>query len=84
VSYSYTVSISLIYEVQHYHILQVEVSDLASVFPLFIFDGAFDEAFGKVVKILFTKYSQYHRLEFTGQHYTTVAENILGHFLDLP
>jgi len=84
VAYLYRASISLIYEVQHSHILQVEVSDLASVFPLFIFDEDFDEAFEEIVKILFTKYSQYHRLEFTGQHYTTVAQYFMWNFLEPP
>ena len=78
----YTASILLIYEVQHSHILQVEVSDLASVFPLFIFDEDVNEALEEVVTILFTKYSQYHRLEFTRQHYTTVAEYFMTPFLD--
>jgi len=80
----YTASISLIYEVQHSHILQVEVSDLASVFPLFMFDEDLNEAFKETVTILFTKYSQYHRLEFTGQHYTTVAQYFMGYFLEPP
>jgi len=68
--------------VQHSHILQVEVSDLASVFPLFIFDEALNEAFEETVTILFTKYSQDQQLEFTGQHYTTVAEYFMWIFLE--
>ena len=66
---------------QHSHILQVEVSDLASVFPLFIFDEDVNEALEDTVTRLFTKYSQYHRLEFTGQHYATVAEYFMTIFL---
>ena len=65
--------VSLIYEVQHSHILQVEASDPALVFPLMAYMES-DEPFDRVIKILFTKHPQYQRLEFTGQHYTTVAE----------
>jgi len=74
-----TVSISngelilLIYEVQHSHIRQVEASNPTSVFAL-VFDTEYNESYGRVFKTLFTKHPQYHRLDFTGQHYTTVAE----------
>jgi len=65
--------ISLIYEVQHSHILQVEASDSASVFPLVV-DTAYHRVFHQVLKRVFTKYPQYQQLKFTGQHYTAVAE----------
>jgi len=65
--------ISLIYEVQHSHIRRVEASKPTSVFAL-VFDTEYNESYGRVFKTLFTKHPQYHRLDFTGQHYTTVAE----------
>jgi len=74
--------VSLIYEVQHSHILQVEASDPALLFPLMghiYFFGPFDWVF----RTLFTKHPQYQRLEFTGQHYTTVAEYFMW-YLDTP
>jgi len=70
--------LSLIYEVQHFHILQVEASEPASVFPLQAYDKYFN-TFHWVVMILFTKHPQYQRLEFTEEHYTKVAEYIIGH-----
>ena len=68
--------ISLIYEVQHSQVLQFEASDPASVFPLV---GYTEEggSFYTVVEILFVKHPQYQRLEFTGQHYTKVAEHFM-------
>jgi len=69
--------ISLIYEVQHSHILQVEASDLALVAPLLV-DIAHDGPFNWVFETLFTKHPQYQRLEFTVQHYTTAAEYFMG------
>jgi len=70
--------LSLIYKVQHFHILQVEASEPASVFPLWPYDE-YDDTFYWVVMTLFTKHPQYQRLEFTEEHYTDVAENIIGH-----
>jgi len=72
----------MIYEVQHFHILQVEASEPASVFPLWPFDE-YEHTFHWVFTILFTKHPQYQRLEFTEEHYTEVAENIIG-LTDLP
>ena len=69
--------ISLIYKVQHSHILQVEASDPASVFHL-MDDTEYFEPFDRVIRILFTEHPQYQRLEFTGQHYTIVAEYFMG------
>jgi len=63
--------------VQHFHILQVEASELASVLPLWPY-GLYAHNFHWVVMILFTKHPQYQRLEFTEEHYTEVAENIIG------
>ena len=75
--------ISQIYEVQHSHILQLEASDPASAFPL-LMDIEYEGPFERVFKMLFTKYPQYQRLEFTGQHYTTVAEYFMMYYLDPP
>ena len=75
--------ISLIYEVQHSHILQVEASDPASVAPLLV-EMEYDEPFEQSFKILFTKHPQYQWLEFTGQHYATAAEHFLTYFLNPP
>jgi len=75
--------ISLIYEVQHSHVFQVEASDLALVFPIAVDIGE-EESFGEVFRTLFTEHPLYQRLEFTVQHYTTVAEYIMLQFLDLP
>jgi len=72
--------ISLMYELQHPHILQIGASDPASVFPR-VFDMDDFETFDGIVKILFTKHPKYHRLVFTGQHYTTIAEYFMGYFL---
>jgi len=86
VSISDEESISLMYEVQHSHILQAEASVPASVFSLVVdtqYEG-YDEPFERVIRILFTKHPQYHRLEFTAQHYTTVAEYFITEFLDRP
>jgi len=69
--------LSLIYEVQHFHILQVEASEPASVFPLWPYDE-YDDTFHWVVMTLFTKHPPYQRLEFTEEHYTKVARNIIG------
>jgi len=80
-SISDTKAISLMYQVQHSHILQVEVSAPASVFPL-VADSYEDGPIDLIVKILFTKHHQDQRLEFTGQHYTTVAEYFMTSFLD--
>ena len=74
--------VSLIYEVQHSHILQVEASGCASVFPLMFVTE--HDPFERVFKILFTKHPQYQRLGFTGQHYTIVAEYFMMYFLDPP
>jgi len=63
----------MIYEVQHSHILQVEASDPALVYPLTVYMES-NASFYRVIKILFTKHPQYQQLEFTGQHYTTVSE----------
>ena len=71
--------LSLIYEVQHFHILQVEASEPASLFPLWRPSNEYRETFHWVVMILFTKHPQYQRLEFTEEHYTKVAENIICH-----
>jgi len=71
--------LSLIYEVQHFHILQVEASEPASVFPLTRPYDEYQDTFHWVVMTLFTKHPQYQRLEFTEEHYTKVAENIIGH-----
>jgi len=71
--------ISQIYEVQHSHILQVEASDLASMAPLLVEMG-YEEPSEQAVRILFTTHPQYHRLEFTGQLYTTVAECFIMYF----
>ena len=75
--------ILLIYEVQHSHILQVEASDSASVFPLVV-DTAYHRIFHQVLKRVFTKHPQYQRLEFTGQNYTTVAEYLMWYYLEPP
>jgi len=74
--------LSLIYEVQNFHILQVEASEPASVFPLWPYKE-YRESFHWVVMILFTKHPQYQRLEFTEEHYTKVADNIIG-LTDIP
>ena len=68
---------------QHSHISQVEASDLALVFPITV-ELIDDEPFEQVFKTLFTEHPLYQRLEFTVQHYTTVAEYIMFQFLDLP
>jgi len=75
--------IRLIYEVQHSHILQIQDLDLDSVFPIVV-DSHYDVPFKRVVKILFTEHPNYHRLEFTGQHYTTVAEYFTTFFFGPP
>ena len=64
---------------QHFHILQVEASEPASVFPLTRPYDEYQDTFHWVVMTLFTKHPQYQRLEFTEEHYTEVAENIIGH-----
>jgi len=71
----------MIYQVQHSHILQVEASDPPLVSPLMIVTESENTDF-RVFKILFIKYPQYHRLEFTEQHYTTVADYFMTYFLD--
>jgi len=70
--------LSLIYEMQHFHILQVEASEPASVFPLLPYHE-YQHTFHWVVMTLFTKHPQYQRLEFTEEHYTEVARNIIWH-----
>jgi len=65
--------------VQHFHILQVEAAEPASVFPLGRLYDEDWETFHWVVMILFTKHPQYQRLEFTEEHYTEVAKNIICH-----
>ena len=71
-----------IYEMQHSHIIPVEDSDFTSAFPLLV-DIEYDEPFDRVIGMLFTKHLRYQRLEFTGQHYTMVAEHLMAS-LDLP
>ena len=71
------------YELQRPHILQIGASDPTSVFPRVVDMGDF-KPFDRVVKMLFTKHPQYHRLEFKGKHYTTVAEYIMFQFSDPP
>jgi len=61
---------------QHRHIVQVDASVNASLFPLVLYDG-YDEPFYCVFQTLFTKHPQYQWLVFTGQHYTTVAEYLM-------
>jgi len=70
--------LSLIYEVQHFHILQVEASEPALVFPLQLY-YEYPYPYHWIVMILFTKHPQYQRLEFTEEHYTEVARNIIRH-----
>ena len=69
---------SLIYEVQHPHVLQVEALD-ASLFSTVY--GGYIDPFHNVFEMLFIKHLRYHRLEFTGQHYTTVAEYLVKVFM---
>ena len=66
-----------IYEMQHSHIIPVEDSDFTSAFPLLV-DIEYDEPFDRVIDMLFTKHLRYQRLEFTGQHYTMVAEHLMA------
>jgi len=73
--------VSLIFEVQHFHIRQVEASGPTSVFPLVV-DTEYEDPFDRVVKILFTNHPQYQQLGFTGQHYTTVAQYFMWNFLE--
>ena len=74
--------ISLIYEVQHFYILQVAALDLTSVFPILLdTEYDLDVPYLWVFNILFTKHPQYQLLEFTGQHYTVVAEYAMMFFL---
>ena len=73
--------ISLMYELQHPHILQIGASDPALVFPRVVAMNVL-QPFDQIVKILFTKHPQYHGLEFKGQHYTTVAKYFMGYFLE--
>jgi len=47
-------------------------------------DIEYEGPFERVFKMLFTKYPQYQQLEFTGQHYTTVAEYFMMYYLDPP
>jgi len=63
--------------VQHFHILQAEASEPASVFPFWLYNGYYYPSHW-VVMTLFTKHPQYQRLEFTEEHYTKVAEVIIG------
>jgi len=71
--------LSLIYEVQHFHILQAEASEPTSVFPLGELYNEHEDSFYWVSTTLFTKHPQYQWLEFTEEHYTKVARNIIGH-----
>ena len=68
--------LSLIYEVQHFHIPQVEASEPASVFPILPYNES-HHTFHWVIMILFTKHPQYQRLEFTEEYYTKVAVKII-------
>jgi len=72
----------MIYEVQHSHVLRLEALDPASLFSTI--SVGYTRYFLEAFEMLFTKHPQYHRLEFTVQHYTTVAEYIMFQFLDLP
>ena len=82
VSISYGELISLIYEVQHFYILQVAALYLTSVFPILLdTEYDLDVPYLWVFNILFTKHPQYQLLEFTGQHYTVVAEYAMMFFL---
>ena len=74
--------ISMIYEVQHSHILQVEALDPASLSSTI--GGEYIDPFYRVFEILFTKYPQYQQLEFTERHYTSVAEYFMTHFFNSP
>jgi len=58
-------------------------TDLALVFPI-ITELQEEEYFEDVFRTLFTEHPLYQRLEFTVQHYTTVAEYIMFQVLDLP
>jgi len=69
--------LSLIYEVQHFHILQVEAFEPALLFPLWPYNE-YPYPYHWVFMILFTKHPQYQQLEFTEEHYTKVALNIIG------
>jgi len=68
--------------VQHSHIVEAEASIPASVFSLVLdTEYLYDKPFDQVIKIVFTKHPQYQQLEFTGEHYTTVAEYFMTIFL---
>ena len=67
---------------QHSHIVEAEASIPASVFSLVLdTEYLYDKPFDQVIKIVFTKHPQYQQLEFTGEHYTTVAECFMTIFL---
>jgi len=68
--------ILLIYEAQYSHILQIEPSNLASVFPLKLLPGA-DKNLRWTINRLFIQNSPLQGVEFIGQHYMVVAKHFM-------
>jgi len=63
----------LFYEARYFHTLQVDASNSASAFPL----HDITQRIRGVIKRIVTLSPQWHRLEFTGWHYTLVASRSL-------
>jgi len=76
--------ICLLYEAYYSHLLQVEELNPAFVFP-FKFLEDIKPPIQQIIKKIITLDPQRQKLEFTGQHYATVAQSLIryyGHFLD--
>jgi len=72
--------ILLVYEAHYPHVLQVEASNPASMYPLNI-DPDMKQGIGEVIRKIVASHAQMRRCIFTGQHYAMVALYFMGNYL---
>ena len=69
--------ISLFYKAHYSHLLQVEASNPASMFPF----NMKPEHIDQIVKQILTLHPELQRFELRGQHYAMVANHFMHRYL---
>lgn len=70
----------LVYEVHYPHVLQLEVSNPASVFPFNVIPSITPQI-RHIIRRIATLHPEKQRLDFTEQHYTIVAKHFMCLYL---
>jgi len=70
----------LVYEAHYPHVLQVEASNPASLYP-FVIAGDIKRQIHHIIRRIVTIHHERHRLDFTGQHYAMVAKYLIHNYL---